>query len=149
MWSNQSKLGKVDVPEQGRTVMDDAGTVASVGALCFGLVVGWFTYGVSRNRKDAPAVQDIAAVVAAVGGGAILALFPAGSDLFGWYGIGLLVGFALYFVVLCVVLARNAGRGWTTEYLLDGRRPPLPQGADRAPVPGLGDDPDQQSTVPR
>jgi hypothetical protein len=130
--------------------MDDAGTVASVGALCFGLVVGWFTYSVSRNRSDAPAIQDIAAVVAAVGGGAILALFPAGSTLFGWYGIGLFIGFAVYFVLLWVFLKRNASRGWTTEYFLDGRRPPLPKGADRAAVPGMGNDPDQQSpAIPR
>ncbi|MET0788253.1 MAG: hypothetical protein ABWY33_03330 [Cellulomonas sp.] len=129
--------------------MEEPGTVASLGALAFGLVVGWFTYSVSRNRTDAPAVQDIAAVVAAVGGGAVLALFPAGTTLFGWYGIGLAVGFGLYFVLLWVLLSRNKGRGWTTEYFLDGRRPPLPTGADRAAVPGMGEPPPETPAIPR
>lgn len=50
----------------------------------------------------------------------MLALFPAKSDLFGAYGIGLAVGFFGYFLVLIVLVgfSQNFGMDW----FLDGRR---------------------------
>lgn len=50
----------------------------------------------------------------------MLALFPAGSALFGAYGVGLLIGFLAYLVVLLamVVVSRN----FSVDWFLDGRR---------------------------
>jgi hypothetical protein len=72
--------------------------VMSVGAVCFGLTVGFFTYRtLIRSKKTS--VSDLTAVIGAIGGAAVTGLFnPNHGDLFGWYSIGLAVGVALYFV---------------------------------------------------
>jgi hypothetical protein len=72
--------------------------VQMLGAGCFGLVVGWITYRTLRRRQDATSLGDIAAVVGAVGGGGVTALFKD-ADLFASYSIGLATGFFLYFLV--------------------------------------------------
>jgi hypothetical protein len=92
-------------------------TVVAVGAVCFGVVVGWITYR-SLRRNDRPAgVSDLASAIAAIGGGAVTALYGDGrSDAFGWYAIGLLAGFALYLLVsLCL-----AGREEVNGFMGDG-----------------------------
>jgi uncharacterized membrane protein YeaQ/YmgE (transglycosylase-associated protein family) len=114
-------------------------SLVQIGSLAFGLVIGWYAYSVIRNRSDTVALGDLATMIGAVGGGAVLALFPAGSDLFACYGIGLSVGFFGYLLVLLVLIRKNSGRGWTTAFFLDGRRPPLAAGQDRANVPGMGE----------
>jgi hypothetical protein len=98
-------------------------TLPQWGALAFGLVIGWFTYFVNRHRTDAVSIADVASVIGALGGGAILGLFPARSVLFGAYGIGLAIGFFGYFLLLVVMVVSQRGRGWTFEWFLDGRKP--------------------------
>jgi len=92
------------------------------GAFAFGLVIGWFTYFVNRYRSEV-VLGDVASIIGAVGGGAVLALFPTGSAMFGAYGVGLAVGFFGYFVVLLVLV--KCSLGWTWEWFLDGRRPKI------------------------
>lgn len=92
------------------------------GAFAFGLVIGWFTYFVNRYRSEV-VLGDVATIIGAVGGGAVLALFPQGTAMFGFYGVGLAVGFFAYFVVLVVFVARSPG--WSWEWFLDGRRPKI------------------------
>ena len=58
-----------------------------------------------------------------IGGGAILALFPARSDLFGAYGIGLFIGFFGYFVTLLSLV--NKSPNFDRDWFLDGRRKKL------------------------
>ncbi|GAA3561589.1 hypothetical protein GCM10022419_047780 [Nonomuraea rosea] len=70
--------------------------MAVLGAICFGLVIGWITYGMLRRREGAAGVTDLAAVLAAVGGGAVTAL--AAPEVFGGYAVGLAVGFFGYLV---------------------------------------------------
>lgn len=98
-------------------------TLPQWGALAFGLVIGWFTYFVNRHRTDAVSIADVASVIGALGGGAILGLFPAKSALFGAYGVGLAIGFFGYFLLLVVMVLSQRGRGWTFEWFLDGRKP--------------------------
>lgn len=98
-------------------------TLPQWGALAFGLVIGWFTYFVNRHRTDAVSIADVASVIGALGGGAILGLFPARSVLFGAYGIGLAIGFFGYFLLLVVIVFSQRGQGWTFEWFLDGRKP--------------------------
>lgn len=93
-----------------------------LGAFAFGLVIGWFTYFVNRYRKDV-ALGDVATIIGALGGGAVLALFPAQTNLFTSYGMGLAVGFFAYFFVLLLMVLFT--KGWSLAYFLDGRRPEL------------------------
>lgn len=89
--------------------------VASIGATCFGVVTGYITYR-TLARTTAPHISDIAAVIAAVGGGAVTAIFPAKeSDAFGWYSIGLLAGMALYLVLFLAMRGRAATGGILNE----------------------------------
>ncbi len=70
-----------------------AKTIQLIGAGGFGAVVGWYVYYINRWRKDDVQLSDIVTLLGAIGGAAVLALFPAKSDLFGAYGIGLASGF--------------------------------------------------------
>lgn len=102
------------------------------GAFAFGLVIGWCTYFVNRYRSEV-ALGDVLTIIGAVGGGAVLALFPAGTALFSSYGVGLAVGFFGYLVVLAVIVRRA---GWGAEWFLDGRRPKIDPKRQVEGVPG-------------
>jgi hypothetical protein len=78
----------------------------SSGAFWFGLVIGYVTYRTLQHTKDA-GISDIASVIAAVGGAAIVTLFPVDSSRFDYYSIGLAVGFFLY-LLLSMWLGKNA-----------------------------------------
>ena len=73
--------------------------IMRIGALLFGVVVGWITYRTLRRREGNAALSDIATVIGAVGGGAVTVLYGQGG-LFGWYAIGLAGGFFGYFLVM-------------------------------------------------
>lgn len=93
------------------------------GAGCFGVVVGWFLYFLNRYRSDVK-FTDLAGLVAAVGAGAVLTLFPAKTDLFAAYAVGLAAGFFAYFVVLIVMVAIS--KQSTVQWFIDppsGNRP--------------------------
>lgn len=66
-----------------------------IGALCFGIVIGWVTYRTLR-RNTATGLTDIATVIGAVGGAAITGIWKAGTGAFGAYCIGLILGFFGY-----------------------------------------------------
>jgi len=108
------------------SVIASISVVQGLGAGVFGAVIGWFTYYVNRYRSDGVKLLDISTLIGALGGGAILTLFPEKTDLFGAYGIGLGVGFFGYFLsLLALVLASPT---FTVDWLLDGRRPALRDG---------------------
>jgi hypothetical protein len=90
------------------------------GAWAFGAVVGWYLYFVNRYRREGVKLADLVTVIGAVGGAAVLALFPAGTDLFAAYGIGVACGFFLYFVALCLMV--KASPNFDVDWFLDGRR---------------------------
>jgi hypothetical protein len=73
-----------------------------LGAILFGVVVGWTTYRTLRRQSDAVALGDIASVIGAVGGAAVTGLF-ADKEIFGGYCVGLFVGFFLYLVIATTV----------------------------------------------
>lgn len=72
--------------------------VLVVGALCFGIVVGWITYRTLRRTGETVALSNIATVIGAVGGAAVTGLFST-PDLFAWYSIGLFAGFFGYLIL--------------------------------------------------
>ena len=85
--------------------------LAGWGALCFGLVVGWVTHRTLHRKDDATKLGDIAAVIGAVGGAAVTALFKIG-DLFGAYCIGLAIGFFVYLILSLVLFGKKSLAGW-------------------------------------
>ena len=86
-------------------------TIAQIGALCFGLVIGWVAYRTLRRQEGKAALSDIASVLGAVGGGVVTALFKT-DDMFGYYSIGLAIGFALYFIIGLAVTGKTSAGGW-------------------------------------
>ena len=98
----------------------DATFLQMLGAGCFGAVVGWYIYYVNRYRKDDIKLADVVTLIGAIGGAAITTLFPAKTDLFGAYGIGLAIGFFGYFLVLLVMV--RISKKFAVEWFLDGRR---------------------------
>lgn len=101
--------------------MSSASTWQLLGAGGFGALIGWYIYYINRYRTDAVQLGDVVTLLGAIGGGAVLTLFPEQTDLFGAYGIGLFVGFFGYFVVLLILVARSDGV-FTGTWFLDGRR---------------------------
>jgi hypothetical protein len=89
------------------------------GAVCFGAVLGWFTYFTLRY-KDKHVISDLSAVIAALGGGAILKLFTAGAAVFAYYEAGLALGFFGYVVVLLIIGA--ASKKGSLTHLADGTK---------------------------
>jgi len=85
----------------------------NIGAICFGLVIGWITYRTLRRKEGNAALSDIAAVIGAVGGAGITTLFGA-KDLFASYCIGLAIGFFLYFIIGLIIDKGSAG-GWMID----------------------------------
>ena len=94
--------------------------VQLLGAFAFGLIIGWRVYFTDRYRSGAVDFGDIATVIGIVGGGAILSLFQAGTDLFGAYGIGLAIGFFFYHLRLAALVKRSPN--FDDDFFLDGRR---------------------------
>ena len=82
-------------------------TIPLLGALGFGVLVGWYTFYVNRYRTDDVKLADLGTFIGVIGGAAVLALFPAKSDLFGMYGIGLAIGFFGYLIVLALLVAAS------------------------------------------
>ena len=72
--------------------------IIGIGALCFGLVIGWVTYRTLRRTQETVAISNIASVIGAVGGGAVTALFDS-DIIFAWYCIGLAAGFFIYMIL--------------------------------------------------
>jgi len=85
--------------------------LAMVGAVCFGLVVGWITYRTLRRKEGVTLLSDIATVIGAIGGGAIVSLFRS-EELFGLYSIGLAVGFFAYLAVAMKVHGTEDAKRW-------------------------------------
>ena len=56
--------------------------IDSIGAVCFGLIIGWVTYRTLRRTGETVALSNIASVVGALGGAAVTGLFK--GQLFGW-----------------------------------------------------------------
>lgn len=100
--------------------IETASMIQLLGAGFFGVIIGWYVYFINRYRKADVQLSDLVALIGVIGGGAVLALFPARTDLFGAYGIGLAVGFFAYFGVLLYLVYRSSN--FDVDWFLDGRR---------------------------
>src|SRR5215469_10169317 len=70
--------------------------IAGLGSVFFGLIIGWISYRVMRLAAGTNVLSAIAIVVAVVGSAAAISLLRS-DVLFGWYAIGLVIGFLAYF----------------------------------------------------
>jgi hypothetical protein len=82
--------------------------IDEVGALLFGFVVGWVTYRTLARSVQTAQISDLATVIGAVGGGVVVSLFD-NDRFFGFYSIGLFVGFVLYLVIFFAVNGKKKG----------------------------------------
>jgi hypothetical protein len=78
-----------------------------VGALVFGLVVGYITYRTLMRTADKTAVSDLASVIGAIGGGAVTKLYEPASNSFAYYAFGLAVGMAVFFVLFLILNGKD------------------------------------------
>lgn len=101
-------------------MVQNASAIQMWGAGGFGALIGWYIYYLVRHRTDAVALSDVGTLLGVIGGGAVLTLFPAKSDLFGAYGIGLFAGFFGYFLFLLVFVL--VSDDFSVTWFLDGRR---------------------------
>jgi hypothetical protein len=100
--------------------MQSATHIQLLGAGGLGCVIGWYVYYINRYRRSDVQVGDLLTLIGAIGGGATTALFPAKTDLFGAYGIGLFVGFFAYFLTLVILV--GVSPNFDVDWFLDGRR---------------------------
>jgi O-antigen/teichoic acid export membrane protein len=85
-------------------------SVAEIGAVCFGVVVGWIVYRTLRRNSENAKLSDIATVIGAVGGAAVTTAFN-NQTLFGWYAIGLAGGFFIYLILGHTVMDKSSWLG--------------------------------------
>ena len=99
------------------------------GALAFGVVIGWVTYRTLRRNKP-NGLSDIATVIGAIGGATITGLFPRESETFGYYGIGLFIGFVGYLIIggISSAVAKQPLNEWLGE-------PPVTQAGQKGGGP--------------
>ena len=102
-----------------------ASTIQLIGAWTFGALIGWYIYYINRYRSAEIQLNDLMTLVGVLGSGAILALFPAATDLFGAYGIGLFIGFFGYFIIVAILV--RGSENFDADWFLDGRRKTLPE----------------------
>src|SRR5258708_29277666 len=88
--------------------------IVGLGAVFFGLIVGWIAYSILRQRADAPWTQDLIALLGIIAGAAVLAFFRD-DVLFGWYAVGLFIGFFASFAVGVILYGKQAVQLWLSE----------------------------------
>ncbi|MCB0037434.1 MAG: hypothetical protein KDE51_25560 [Anaerolineales bacterium] len=106
--------------QQAETAEVAASTVQMLGAGGFGAIIGWYVYYINRYRKGDVSFSDLTTVLGIIGGGLVVSLFPAQTDLFGAYGIGLFAGFFGYYIVLAISV--QISQNFNVDWFLDGRR---------------------------
>ena len=94
--------------------------IQTIGAITFGILIGWYVYYINRYRTGQVQMSDLVTLIGVIGGAAVLSLFPAQSNLFGAYGIGLAIGFFGYFLFLMIFV--YASKNFGPDWFLDGRR---------------------------
>jgi hypothetical protein len=83
-------------------------TLVGIGALVFGVVVGFITYRTLIRTTQKTSIGDLATIITAIGGAAITRLFGPGGESFAWYAIGLACGLAIYFLIYLKLNGRKA-----------------------------------------
>ena len=95
--------------------------IVGLGAVFFGLIIGWMAYRILRHRSGASWLADLIALLGTITGAAVLAFFR-NETIFGWYALGLVIGFFGYFAVGVLLYGKQEVQIWRSELL----SPPSP-----------------------
>jgi uncharacterized membrane protein YeaQ/YmgE (transglycosylase-associated protein family) len=88
--------------------------IVGLGAVFFGLTIGWIAYRILRQRSGTPWLQDLIALLGIIAGAAALALFR-NDAIFGWYAVGLVVGFFAYLAMGVILYGKQEVQPWRLE----------------------------------
>ena len=80
--------------------------ISGIGAVCFGLVFGWLSYRTLPRKTGSAAISDIATITGTVGTG--ITTFFRDETIFGFYSLGLAVGFFAYLVVNLLLYGKES-----------------------------------------
>jgi hypothetical protein len=89
--------------------------IAGLGAVFFGFIIGWIAYQILRRRSGTHELSDLIVIVGTIGGAAVLAI--RSEVLFGWYSIGLVIGFFAYLAVDVTLHGKQEVRPWRQEQI--------------------------------
>ena len=115
--------------------------IAGLGAILFGLTIGWIAYRIMRLKVTPAALTDLYTLLAVISGALIMALLRD-SVLFGLYSLGLVIGFFGYLGLGVGLHGMQELTPWQTERLA----PPAPS-ADPAVTSAPADQDPQATTV--
>ena len=90
--------------------------IVGLGAVFFGLIIGWMAYRILRHRSSASWLSDLMALLGIITGAAVLAFFR-NETIFGWYALGLVIGFFGYFAVGVLLYGKQEVQPWRSELL--------------------------------
>ena len=100
--------------------------ISGLGAILFGLAIGWIVYRILRSREGAAVLSDLITMLGIIGGAAVIALFKDGV-LFGLYALGLVIGFFAYFAIGLQLHGKQELQPWGLERLASTPTPtPIP-----------------------
>ncbi len=81
-----------------------------IGIGGLGIVLGIYAASILRvTNRTGPSIRDLLGVAIIFIGGLITAFFPASTDLFGAYGLGVFIGAGIY-IIYSLYFAANAGK---------------------------------------
>lgn len=106
--------------------------ISGLGAVLFGLLIGWLAYWILRLRAGAYVLSELLTLLGVLGGAAVMSLFKDDA-LFGWYAIGLVLGFVAYFAVGLLLYGKQELQPWRIA-----QRPPPPAPPASPPATGGG-----------
>lgn len=72
--------------------------IVGLGAVIFGLIIGWIAYSILQHQSGPDWLANLIALLGIIVGAAALAFFKD-NTIFGWYAIGLAIGFFAYFAM--------------------------------------------------
>src|SRR5229473_3629015 len=98
--------------------------ITGLGAVFFGLVIGWISYRTLRLTAGTNLFSAIAIIIATVGGAAVITLLKD-EVMFGWYAIGLVIGFLVYFAIGLGFFGKKGLHFWRRLLLQHPFPPPV------------------------
>jgi hypothetical protein len=97
--------------------------ITGLGPVFFGLVIGWISYRTLRLTAGTNLFSAIAIIIATVGGAAVITLLKD-EVMFGWYAIGLVIGFLVYFAIGLGLYGKQELQLWQTPPAAAPTTPP-------------------------
>ena len=88
--------------------------IVGFGALLFGLTVGWIAYRILRQQSGPSWIANLITFLGIIAGATALAFFRD-EMLFGWYAVGLVIGFFAYFTVGIILYGKQEVQPWRSE----------------------------------